>query len=52
MKEAESITRAKELERQLKIVRAVTDHTVKLSGGSVPNTAASPQAAPAVAAVG
>jgi replication fork clamp-binding protein CrfC len=52
MKEAESITRTKELERQLKIVRAVTDHIVKLSGGSVPKAQASPQAAPAVAAVG
>jgi replication fork clamp-binding protein CrfC len=52
MKEAESNTRIKELERQLKIVRAVTDHTTKLSGGSAPKTPASPQAAPAVAAVG
>jgi replication fork clamp-binding protein CrfC len=52
MKETESNTRIKELERQLKIVRAVTDHTTKLSGGSAPKTPASPQAAPAVAAVG
>jgi replication fork clamp-binding protein CrfC len=52
MKEAESNTRIKELERQLKIVRAVTDHTTKLSGGSTPKTPTSPQAAPAVAAVG
>jgi replication fork clamp-binding protein CrfC len=52
MKEAESITRTKELERQLKIVRAVSDHIVRMSGGSVPKAQASPQPAPAVAAVG
>jgi replication fork clamp-binding protein CrfC len=52
MKEAESNTRIKELDRQLKIIRAVIDHTVKQLGGSAPKTPASPQPAPAVAAVG
>jgi replication fork clamp-binding protein CrfC len=52
MKEAESNTRIKELDRQLKIIRAVIDHTVKQLGGSPPKTPASPQPAPAVAAVG
>jgi replication fork clamp-binding protein CrfC len=52
MKDVESSARIKELERQLTIVRAVTEHTVKLSGRSDPKTPASPQRPPAVAAVG
>jgi hypothetical protein len=52
MKEAESNTRIKELDRQLKIVRAVSEHAANLTGGSLPKAPASPQPAPAVAAVG
>ncbi|OBF31591.1 Isoniazid-inducible protein iniA [Mycobacterium sp. ACS1612] len=52
LKEVESNTRVKELERQLKILRAVSEHISKLSPGAAAKSPASPQAAPAVVAVG
>ena len=52
LKEVESNARIKELERQLKILRAVSDHISKLSPSAAAKAQAPPQAAPAVAAVG
>jgi replication fork clamp-binding protein CrfC len=52
LKEVESNTRVRELERQLKILRAVSEHISKLSPGAAAGSPASPQAAPAVVAVG